>query len=40
MASQHGKDLVPGLQSEWSEVFVNEFAGTSMDVAIWRGEAA
>lgn len=39
-ASQHGKDLVPGLQSEWSEVFINEFAGTSMDVAIWRGEAA
>lgn len=39
-ASQRGKDLVPGMRSEWSEVFVNEFAGTSMDVAIWKGVRA
>lgn len=36
-ASQRGKDLVSGLRSEWSQVFANEFAGTSMDVAIWKG---
>lgn len=36
-ASQRGKDLVPGMRSEWSQVFANEFAGTSMDVAIWKG---
>ena len=36
-ASQRGKDLVPGLESDWSDIFANVFAGTSMDVAIYRG---
>jgi hypothetical protein len=39
-ASQRGKDLVPGLDYEWSEVFANQFAGTSIDVAIYAGSKA
>ena len=36
-ASQRGKDLIPGLAYEWSQVFANQFAGTSIDVAIYAG---
>ncbi len=36
-ASARGKDLIPGLSYEWSTVFENEFAGTSIDVAIYKG---
>lgn len=39
-ASQRGKDLIPGLDYEWSEVFANQFAGTSIDVAIYAGSKA
>lgn len=39
-ASQRGKDLIPGLEYEWSEVFANQFAGTSIDVAIYAGSKA
>ena len=36
-ASARGKDLISGLDYEWSPVFENEFAGTSIDVAIYKG---
>lgn len=36
-ASQRGKDLIPGLEYEWSPVFANQFDGTSIDVAIYVG---
>lgn len=39
-ASQRGKDLIPGLEYEWSEVFANQFDGTSIDVAIYAGSRA
>ncbi len=39
-ASQRGKDLIPGLDYEWSPVFANQFAGTSIDVAIYAGSKA
>ncbi|THD06140.1 class I SAM-dependent methyltransferase [Rhodanobacter lindaniclasticus] len=39
-ASQRGKDLIPGLAYEWSEVFANQFDGTSIDVAIYAGSKA
>jgi hypothetical protein len=39
-ASQRGKDLIPGLAYEWSPVFANQFAGTSIDVAIYAGSKA
>lgn len=38
-ASTKGKDVLPGFSCEWSKVFANEFAGTSVDVVIlvaWR----
>lgn len=33
-ASAKGKDVLPGFACEWSRVFANEFAGTSVDVVI------
>lgn len=36
-ASAKGKDLLPGWQCEWSQVFDNEFAGTSVSVVILAG---
>ena len=39
-ASQRGKDLIPGLAYEWSQVFANQFDGTSIDVAIYAGSKA
>lgn len=33
-ASAKGKDLLPGWEIDWSRVFDNEFAGTSVSVAI------
>lgn len=33
-ASSIGKDVLPGLSCKWSKVFSNEFAGTSVSVAI------
>jgi hypothetical protein len=33
-ASARGKDLLPGMKVEWSRVFDNEFAGTSVSVVI------
>jgi len=33
-ASMRGKDVLPGWTAEWSRVFANEFAGTSVAVAI------
>lgn len=33
-ASAKGKDVLPSWQCEWSQVFENEFAGTSVSVAI------
>jgi hypothetical protein len=39
-ASQRGKDLIPGLDYEWSPVFANQFDGTSIDVAIYAGSKA
>lgn len=36
-ASAKGKDLLPGWQCEWSQVFDNEFAGTSVSVVILVG---
>jgi hypothetical protein len=33
-ASAKGKDVLPGLALEWSRVYENEFAGTSVDVVI------
>lgn len=33
-ASAKGKDVLPGWRQEWSRVFANEFAGTSVDVVI------
>lgn len=34
-ASMRGKDLLEGWEGEWSGVFVNEFAGTGVSVAIY-----
>lgn len=39
-ASAKGKDVLPGLSCEWSQVFKNEFAGTSVDVVILAAESA
>jgi hypothetical protein len=36
-ASAKGKDLLPGFDVDWSELFNNEFAGTSVSVVIVRG---
>ena len=33
-ASAKGKDLLPGLACEWSRIYENEFAGTSVSVVI------
>lgn len=33
-ASSKGKDLIDGFSLEWSQVFSNEFAGTSASVVI------
>lgn len=33
-SSAKGKDVLPGFACEWSRVFANEFAGTSVDVVI------
>lgn len=38
-ASAKGKDVLPGLACEWSKVFENEFAGTSIDVVILVAES-
>lgn len=38
-ASMRGKSLVDGWAGRWSEVFANEFAGTSVSVAIYSAEA-
>lgn len=37
-ASAKGKDVLPGWSCEWSTVFKNEFAGTSVDVVILVAE--
>lgn len=37
-ASAKGKDVLPGFWLEWSSVFANEFAGTSVDVVILSAE--
>lgn len=37
-ASAHGKTLLRGWDCEWSEVYENEFAGTSVSVAIVKME--
>jgi len=37
-ASFKGKDILPGWSAEWSHVFENEFAGTSVSVVIFSGE--
>lgn len=39
-ASFKGKDVLPGWAVEWSRVFDNEFAGTSVSVVILLAEAA
>jgi 16S rRNA G1207 methylase RsmC len=39
-ASARGKALIEGYTHEWSEVFANEFAGTSVSVAIVAMERA
>lgn len=39
-ASAKGKDVLPGLSCEWSQVFKNEFAGTSVDVVVLTAEKA
>lgn len=39
-ASAKGKDVLPGWSCEWSKVFANEFAGTSVDVVILVAERA
>lgn len=36
-ASAKGKDLLPGWRCEWSQVFDNEFSGTSVSVVILAG---
>ena len=33
-ASARGKDVLPGFNHEWSKVYSNEFAGTSVSVMI------
>lgn len=33
-ASAKGKDVLPGLKHEWSKIYSNEFAGTSVSVVI------
>ena len=33
-ASAKGKDVLPGFDLEWSKVYSNEFAGTSVSVVI------
>lgn len=37
-ASARGKDLLPGWNCEWSQVYDNEFAGTSVSVVILSAE--
>ena len=37
-ASAKNKDVLPGFSCEWSSVFANEFAGTSVDVVILVAE--
>lgn len=37
-ASAKGKELLPGWAHEWSQVFENQFAGTSVDVVILVAE--
>jgi 16S rRNA G1207 methylase RsmC len=39
-ASAKGKDVLPGLKHEWSQVYSNEFAGTSVSVVILSASAA
>lgn len=39
-ASAKGKDVLPGLNHEWSQVYSNEFAGTSVSVVILSASAA
>lgn len=39
-ASAKGKDVLPGVNVEWSEVFSNEFSGTSVSVVIMKAVAA
>lgn len=39
-ASAKGKDLLPGMKCEWSRVYDNEFAGTSISVVILVAEVA
>lgn len=39
-SSAKGKDILPGLKHEWSSVYSNEFAGTSVSVVILSASAA
>lgn len=39
-ASAKGKDVLPGWSLEWSQVFANEFAGTSVSVVILVAQRA
>lgn len=39
-ASAKGKDVLPGMSCEWSKVFANEFAGTSVSVVILVADKA
>lgn len=39
-ASAKGKDVLPGLKHEWSQIYNNEFAGTSVSVVILSASAA
>ena len=39
-ASTKGKDVLPGMSCEWSKVFANEFAGTSVSVVILVADKA
>lgn len=39
-ASAKGKNVLPGLNHEWSQVYSNEFAGTSVSVVILSASAA
>jgi hypothetical protein len=38
-ASAKGKDVLPGLKHEWSQVYNNEFAGTSVSVVVLSASA-
>ncbi len=35
-ASAKGKEIVPGMRHEWSEVYSNQFAGTSVSVVLLK----